>query len=170
MSCEKENEIVLEEKPTQNDELDIVDIGKFVDFGWYNNSNNSKSNSISDVGGPKRILVWQTETTIQLDDDLACLPTVNGNCFDDVVVSGSIELAEYDNFNSYDEDNDLYSYFANENWQVLLPMLEQNTVDLILNHELDCIHNYNTNSDIAFFVFVNSEDHSDVNFAIQLAF
>jgi hypothetical protein len=161
ISCEKELKM---------DDQQHVDNDVFVDNSLDSDSPNDKnntSNSTSANSRLRRILIWQDETSIDLGGaDLSCLFSFEPNCWDAIVVRG-IMSTEYDIFLSYGEDQ-IASYFINENWHLLFPDLNENTVSLIQNGELYCIYYYNTSSDIATIVLVDENDHSQVHTAVQL--
>lgn len=76
----------------------------------------------------------------------------------------------YDTFKTYYNNNDVKTYFETQNWQELLPMLKQSTIDKILNNELNFYHSYSKN--IAYFYGIYADDKQDkksnVLFAIQI--
>lgn len=171
IGCEKEAEII----PTQEAST-LVDFSQYVDLSFYKKNelkaaNVNDGNQTDDCGLyylPYRF-VWQEETTIILDDVCTCLPTTCGNCFPEVVIRVKKTKNEtncYDIFKSY--NGDFVSYFLNENWEALLPMLKQNTIDLIINGNLTLNHEYGNESKIAYFNFLDPNDDTNNIFTIQL--
>ncbi len=163
VSCEKETDDLLIK------ESNNVDIPNYVNYSWYNNNRST--------GGEKLPFRWVSgglgSTTIDLDNEGGdCLPTTDGDCFPDVVVRSNLRSVNLSDFTIYDiyksYNGNVISFFINEEWELLFPMLKQQTVDLLINGNMELSHYYNESKGIAYFCFANSTDIDDNIFTIQL--
>ncbi len=160
----------------EKDELEVnkacskkTDLNGYIDISYYKNHSGIKSNEID----PPYYFVWQYETTIQLEDECACLRTDSGDCLWEVGVVATKENTDiYSLFLEYYNNTETKAFFEKEKWFELFPMLQEITINRIINEELIIGHTKPHGSEISYFYFsLPGTDHSDSNnilFTLQL--
>ncbi|MGC9330521.1 MAG: hypothetical protein ACP5DZ_01430 [Bacteroidales bacterium] len=147
LSCEKED---LEIKETSSE---VTDLSGFVDMSYYKNHKGIKTSS--DEIAPPYYFTWQVETAgIDVVEECTCLRTDEGNCLWEVtIIANKSNTDIYSLFLDYYNINETIQFFEKEKWYELFPMLQESTVQSILNNELIIGHNNPQGSEVSYFYF-----------------